>query len=211
MNEKDEKNEKRANVEPLTDIELVRLLEGNLDQSEHDELLARLGDDQQGCRVLALAQAGEPGDGLSSKTIDHLMGLVKASSKELSICQFCAGDLVGGCEFCPHCGARVKGNVLACIKCGKPVMEDGNWCPHCGSPFRKVERKGGIEIGALTLSLGLVSIILAFAIRSFILPLFGIGVLLVGIWVGDVLNRRKEKDRMTPKELAEKDSRRKTG
>jgi len=172
----------------LTDEELARLLEADLDASERAALLERLESDEDACRILGLA-AGElraAGEGLSDATIERLLKAVREKRPESDICPHCAGDLHPGGRFCPHCAAQVVGNPLTCLKCGKPVREGSAYCPHCGSFFRPVERKSVIESPLFLLVLGLVSLAIAAVTIRLSLPVFivflAIGCVTLGGW-----------------------------
>jgi hypothetical protein len=181
---------------PLTDEELASLLTDSLSPTDRAELIERLGDDPESQQTLAIAASSpdSPGEALSQSSISSLMAKVRESVTDTGICPHCASDLNPSGDFCPHCGAHVKGDIVTCMKCGKPVSEDGTYCPHCGSFFRskgRTSRGELIDSPALLLIPGIFSIIIAIAYHPLFILFLTIGCVLLGAWIADLWARRK--------------------
>jgi predicted amidophosphoribosyltransferase len=209
----------------LTDEELSRLLETDLDPAERARLVSRLENDPDSARVLGYASglAKPEGESLSDETVDKLIGVVREHKSVGGICPHCAGNLYPGGIYCPHCGAQVAGNPLVCHKCGRPVRDGSTYCPHCGTFFRTMRRSGMIESPIYLLILGLASIAVAIITYNYhigLYPLFGvIGVLTLGTWLAQkIINQwaaavvaAKKEQREAEEKSEHEDADRKTG
>jgi len=201
----------------LSDEELARLLETDLDPQERALLVERLHGDPEAARTLALAasEIDLEGEGLSERTVESLLETVRASRASPDICPHCAGDIHPMGDFCPHCGARIKGNPIVCIKCRKPVREGSVYCPHCGSFFRPVGRKSMIESSWFLLVLGLVAVAAGIIFRPVLLLFLAIGCVSLGAWGAEMWTRWKRSlavaEEIEPAEREEEAVRKKTG
>jgi hypothetical protein len=184
------------NSKRLTDEELARLLDKDLDPDERARLAERLELDPEGATILALASTEKPSlaKGFSEKTVNSLLEKVKESSAVIDICPYCAGDLFPGGIYCPHCAGQVIGNPLTCLQCGSPVREDSIYCPKCGNFFRQSVapvRKDPILSPLLLLGLGVISIIVAIIFEPVRLLFFAISCVSLGAWLGEIWLRKR--------------------
>ena len=206
-------------VDRLTDEELARLLDPGIDPEEHARLVARLGDDPDAAKILALACPHVPpdADGFTDGEIERLVATAREHRSDLEMCPHCSGDLYPQGSFCPHCGAQARGNPVSCIKCAKPVREGSTYCPHCGSFFRPMGRKSLIDNPLYLLVIGLVAVAVAVAYRPAFILFIAIGAVSLFGWAGEMWVRWRTRlivsDQTKPAEKDDKkpDEERKTG
>jgi hypothetical protein len=184
-------DESRNMKDRLTDEDIARLMDPELDPQERERLIERLGDDPGAAQLLALAQEDTPpgADGFSDDEINLLLDVVNDHKTDLNICPHCSGDLHPTGEYCPHCAAQVRGNVVRCIRCSKPVRDGSSYCPHCGSTFRKLGASAWLDSQFVLLIVGLLSIF-AFVVSISLDRYAGLLFLMIGLillaswWLG---------------------------
>ncbi|MCX6645503.1 MAG: zinc ribbon domain-containing protein [bacterium] len=202
------------NYVPLNDEEISRLMDPGLDPEERRDLIERLENDPHSAEILALAGSKPSADSLHTSVVEKVLKKVRESAAETGLCSFCAGDLMPGAPYCPHCGAQVIGNPLKCMTCGSPVREGSAYCPRCGSFFQSTDkgRADPLQNQWFLPVLGIVSIFVAILVRSMnvvFLVFLAIGLISLGAWGGEVWEnwRRKKLQDVSAKEVEKEEER----